>query len=545
MSNYDNELRVPMVIVCGHTLCSTCIQSIRSKSNTQNEYSCPFCMHKISKDVEPKKNWEILPLIKLKKDSSDLCEEHYEDFRFVCLDCNKLICHICLYDFHTGHKIDKSDVKQLNKIKQIILDIDDKFKYSNFESDTRNLILRENSIYQKCLNNLKSLYNVINTTNLILNYNFLTSKENYEVEKYNFEYFLKNKPSNRVKELNNYEEKFSQINSRFSESTETIDKSPNNITPQDDDAFNSNFLKKKRSLECNVQILENLNSHLNKLENSLNSDSKKIIQKYEHFKDIKKEDLENYLTNLDYRKIKYKYSKSPRNNELFDNLQKTLKIDSQLVIDIFKSIDRKDFSDKAIINPYEDKEIWIGFNATMPTPNHCLRTLNHITQNFPFKKGIKKILDIGSGSGYFTLCLSKYFGPNSLTYGIDHIQEILNLSTENINKSHSNYLKSERIKFNLGDGRDGIPEEGPFDIIHFGISHFEIPPKIVDQLAVGGLLWIALGPKNETQQLTLAKKEENGTLTKTIIAEVKFKNLMEKEEQLKITEDDLEEDEYV
>ena len=75
-------------------------------------------------------------------------------------------------------------------------------KNSNFENDTRNLISRENSLYQKCTDNLKNLYNNIKVINLIEMYDYLLSKENFDVEKTSFEQMLKNKKSNRNKELN-------------------------------------------------------------------------------------------------------------------------------------------------------------------------------------------------------------------------------------------------------------------------------------------------------------------------------------------------------
>lgn len=532
MQDYDDESRIPMVILCGHTICGTCIKSIRSTIKNGRNYSCPFCMQNISKETEPKKNWEIFNFINSKKDDTELCEEHKEKLRFVCVDCSSLICQICLYDFHLGHKIDKSDGKQVNKIKDIITDIHEKFKSSNFESDTRNLISRENSLYQKCADNLKNLYNNIKVINLIEMYDYLLSKENFDVEKTSFEKMLKNKKSDRNKELNNYELKFGEIYERFSDKIEASGSNSNlnNSTS----GIQYNFLKKKRNLDSKVQILESLNTQLNNLESSLVSDSDKYFKIYESFKDIKKEKLEDYLTTLDYRNIGYKTSKSNRNTCLFSDLQKTLKIENNYIVEIFKSIDRKDFCSTSD-NPYEDEETSFGIeNLKVHSPTHCLNTLNFINIHFPFRKGIKKILDVGSGSGYFTLCLSKFFGPNSITYGIDHKQEIINLSVDNINKYHSNYLKSERIRFILEDARNGIPDEGPFDVIHFGISHHEIPPKIIDQLAIGGIIIIPieLTKKSYYQQFTLCKKEENGTLTKTEIDQVKIDKLTDLDQNI-------------
>jgi protein-L-isoaspartate(D-aspartate) O-methyltransferase len=370
-----------------------------------------------------------------------------------------------------------------------------------------------------CMQILKNVGGILNKTNLIENFEFMSSKENFESSKENFKLSINSNFTNKVKELNKYEEKFTQLKNRFTES-KTQNNTPDNLK----------FLNKKRDSDPNIHILENIHTQLKKLENNLNVSSKFFLQKYDNYKDIKKEELEEYLVTLDYTKIRYKWSKSSKNNELFNNLQTISNIEDQLIIDVFKSIDRKDFA-FADSNPYLDKNVRIGWNASIPQPKFYVKRLNSISNNFPFKKGPKKILDIGSGSGYFTLCLCKFFGPDSIVYGIDHIPEIVDLSLDNINKNHSNYMESGRIKFYVRDARDGLPDEGPFDIIHFGISHFEIPKKIVDQLAVGGMIWIALGSK-KLQQLTIAKKELDGSLSQTVLAKVKFVHLMDKYEQL-------------
>ena len=46
-----------------------------------------------------------------------------------------------------------------------------------------------------------------------------------------------------------------------------------------------------------------------------------------------------------------------------------------------------------------------------------------------------KALDIGSGSGYLTVCFAKLMNqPGAVAYGIEHIPELVESSKQNIEK---------------------------------------------------------------------------------------------------------------
>ena len=52
----------------------------------------------------------------------------------------------------------------------------------------------------------------------------------------------------------------------------------------------------------------------------------------------------------------------------------------------------------------------------------------------------KSCLDVGSGSGYLTLALSKMMKEGSFSVGIEHIPELVDSSKKNIGKNHQKYL---------------------------------------------------------------------------------------------------------
>ena len=57
-----------------------------------------------------------------------------------------------------------------------------------------------------------------------------------------------------------------------------------------------------------------------------------------------------------------------------------------------------------------------------------------------------KVLDVGSGSGYITACMSLMVGDKGRAVGIDHMQELVNISIANIKKDQPGLIESGRCK---------------------------------------------------------------------------------------------------
>ena len=70
------------------------------------------------------------------------------------------------------------------------------------------------------------------------------------------------------------------------------------------------------------------------------------------------------------------------------------------------------------------------------------------------------------------------------------------------------------------DGNDGWPEHAPYDGITVAAATTEVPPPLVDQLAVGGRLIIPIG-EDEFQTLHLIEKRANGATDQALI-DVRF-----------------------
>ena len=75
----------------------------------------------------------------------------------------------------------------------------------------------------------------------------------------------------------------------------------------------------------------------------------------------------------------------------------------------------------------------------------------------------------------------------------------------NIKKGNAHLIKQKRVVPVLCDGRKGLPEYGPYQVIHLGGAVPEVTSTLLDQLAPGGILWAPVGPR-ESQNITLFVK---------------------------------------
>ncbi|KAI8972829.1 Pcmt1-prov protein [Trametes punicea] len=221
------------------------------------------------------------------------------------------------------------------------------------------------------------------------------------------------------------------------------------------------------------------------------------------------------------------------NAELIANMAKAGIINSERVTAAMTKVDRANyvrFPDSA----YEDSPQSIGHGATISAPHmHA-----HAAENLlPFLKPGARVLDVGSGSGY--LCAVLYqltqdpSNPRSLdsrVVGIEHIPELTEWSIQNLRKDGlGSALDAGRIKMISGDGRKGVPEDGPYDAIHVGAAAPTMPAELVEQLARPGRMFIPVG--TYMQQIFQVDKDENGSVTEKSLFDVMYVPLTDRDKQ--------------
>lgn len=74
-----------------------------------------------------------------------------------------------------------------------------------------------------------------------------------------------------------------------------------------------------------------------------------------------------------------------------------------------------------------------------------------------------------------------------MAVGIDHIPELVEISKQNVMKDNPDLLNSGQVVLVSGDGRQGYPEQAPYDAIHVGAAAPTLPQPLIDQLKVHSL----------------------------------------------------------
>ncbi|NXK95185.1 PIMT methyltransferase, partial [Formicarius rufipectus] len=211
--------------------------------------------------------------------------------------------------------------------------------------------------------------------------------------------------------------------------------------------------------------------------------------------------------------------------ELVNNLYKKGIIKSQRVFNVLLATDRGHYIK---YYPYMDSPQSIGesLQEKHPLPHaHALELLKD-----QLVEGAKA-LDVGSGSGYLTACFARMTGPTGKAVGVEHIKELLHESIQNIQDDDPTLLSSGRVKLVVGDGRQGYPEEAPYDAIHVGAAAATVPKELLNELKPGGRLILPVGPKEANQVLMQYDKTSDGHIVETQLMGVIYIPLTDKEEQ--------------
>ncbi|MDH3677423.1 MAG: protein-L-isoaspartate(D-aspartate) O-methyltransferase [Nitrosopumilus sp.] len=148
---------------------------------------------------------------------------------------------------------------------------------------------------------------------------------------------------------------------------------------------------------------------------------------------------------------------------------------------------------------YENEPILILQNQTISQPS----VVSRMTEWLDLREG-QKVLEIGSGSGWQSSILGNLVG-NGKIFTVERHAKLASFAKDNLKR-----LGIKNVKIIHGDGRIGLPEESPFDRIMITAACREVPSKLLDQLALDGLLIAPVG--ENIQSLTVLKKTQTGII---------------------------------
>lgn len=198
------------------------------------------------------------------------------------------------------------------------------------------------------------------------------------------------------------------------------------------------------------------------------------------------------------RKYEDTYQHKGLRKKLIDLLREK-GITDENVLTAMNNIPRHYFLDSAFDKiAYEDRAFPIAADQTISQPY----TVAYQTQLLQVKKN-DKILEIGTGSVYQATVLAEM---GAWVYTIERQKKLYDLQ-----KNYYFRSKYPNIKFFYGDGFEGLPSYAPFDKIIITAAAPVVPPKLVEQLKIGGFMIIPLD-EGDFQRMLRLTKQEDGTL---------------------------------
>ncbi len=136
---------------------------------------------------------------------------------------------------------------------------------------------------------------------------------------------------------------------------------------------------------------------------------------------------------------------------------------------------------------YGNHPLPIGYGQTISQPY----IVALMTQELQVQPG-DRVLEVGTGSGYQSAVLAEL---GVQVYSIEIIGPL----------AESARARLERLGYSVqvrhADGYYGWPEEAPFDGIIVTAAPDHVPPPLLEQLKVGGVLVIPVGPVGGYQEL--------------------------------------------
>ena len=173
------------------------------------------------------------------------------------------------------------------------------------------------------------------------------------------------------------------------------------------------------------------------------------------------------------------------------------------VLEAIGKLPRHLFMDEALASrAYEDTALPIGHGQTISQPYIVARMTELLLAD-----GARRVLEIGTGSGYQTAVLC------ALTQEVYSVERI-----EPLHKSARRCLQElgyRNFRLKLSDGSDGWPEYAPYDAILVTAAAAEVPAALLAQLAPAGRLLIPVG-NVARQELLSIRQTANGIVREQI-----------------------------
>ncbi len=172
-------------------------------------------------------------------------------------------------------------------------------------------------------------------------------------------------------------------------------------------------------------------------------------------------------------------------------------ITNALVLAVMRTTPRHIFVDEALASrAYDGTSLPIGYGQTISQPYIVARMTEVLLNGGP----LKKVLEIGTGSGYQAAVLAQLAEQ---VYSLERIESLLKVA-----RSRFQELGLRNIRLKFADGNVGWPDYGPYDGIILTAAPIDIPPALLQQLSLGGRLVAPVGGAGNQTLKLITRTEE-------------------------------------
>ena len=198
----------------------------------------------------------------------------------------------------------------------------------------------------------------------------------------------------------------------------------------------------------------------------------------------------------------------PAKQRLIGDLRRAGILDER-VLAVMAAVPREAFVPPTFVErAYDNMALPIGYGQTISQP----LVVAAMTQALDVGERMK-VLEIGTGSGYQAAILSR------LCRRLYTVERYKMLSKEAERRLLD--LRIHNVVFHVGDGTKGWTPQAPFDRIIVTAAAGEMPMALIDQLALGGVMLVPVGPDPVNQTVERIVKTEDG-YTREEIMPVRF-----------------------
>ncbi len=129
-----------------------------------------------------------------------------------------------------------------------------------------------------------------------------------------------------------------------------------------------------------------------------------------------------------------------------------------------------------------------------------------------------KVLEVGAGSGYHAATIAEIVGPTGHVYTVEVVEALVHSARENLERAGY----TGRVTLVQGDGSIGYVDRAPYDRIAVTAAAPRVPPRLVEQLNVGGAMVVPVGGRFFPQELFRIRKDPDGIIEKASLGGVAF-----------------------